>query len=379
MESFRTYLCFISLLALGTTFAGKYPAPFQHEERFSFLMMSTNIDGGTVISSIIAFEYSFPLILVKKGVFGRANLMNMTEEDLEIRYLRSHDDYLQEVRLALGGYTGTLAIRSNCTYDYGKVSCSFLHTKEGNEMMLRGTYYFDDPPSSGERQNYYKQIVSTSEGDVFRELFSKTFKTWELFERIHEAAARWKIIHKRLLEVCVPEEITVEMTIVSEPEPSASCLVSSGVPVLFVVSIHAGDDVKADMSNFQDNFYGIKVSIPITPTDGLIVTCNVESQMGWTKKQEMKVRVDGSDYAFEDVPLPWDAMFPKRSKTMNSDDWSLLSYTLELHPSTKILLLLVLVALCVMIYHLQERRRAIGLYSAPTPPPIPPQQNKKRR
>lgn len=380
MESFRTWIRFVFILGLGATSA-EDSLSFRHEDVFSFLTMSSNIDGEMVISSVVAFDYSFPLLIIKKGVFGKIGLLNITERDPEIRYLRSHEEYLQKVRAALDGYTGTLAIRSNCTYDHGKVTCILMHMKEGNEIILKGLYYFDDPPLPGQKQKYYKQIVSTPEGDKFRELFFETFETWELFEKIHEAVARWKTMHKWFLEKCVPEEITVEMKLAVEPEPSASCVVKSEVPVLFVASLYTteNDEVRADMSNLKDNFYGTKVSIPVTPKDGLVATCNVESKMGWGKKQEMRLRIHGSEYIFEEVPVPWDMMFPKKTK-VTSGRWLFLSYIIELHPSTKILFLLALVALCVtMKRRLRERRSVFRLYRPTTPPPVPPRCNKKNR
>lgn len=379
--SFRTWIRFIFILVLDIVSA-ENSLSFRHEDVFSFLTMSTNIDGEMVVSSVVAFDYSFPLLIVKKGVFGKIGLLNITEGDLEIRYLRSHEEYLQKVRVALDGYTGTLAIRSNCTYDHGKVSCILMHMKEGHDVILKGLYYFDDPPSSGQKQNYYKQIVSTPEGDKFRELFFETFETWELFEKIHEAAARWKTIHKWFLDKCVPEEITVEMKLTTEPEPSASCVVKSEVPVLFVASMYTteNDEVRADMSNLKDTFYGTRVSIPVTLKDGLVATCNVESQMGWGKKQEMRLRVRGSEYIFEEVPVSWSDMFPKSKLKEMNNDWSFLFYVLELHPSTKILLFLVFVILyVVMKYHLRERQLVMRLRRSPTPPPVPPRCNKKNR
>ncbi|AAF99243.1 pr149 [rat cytomegalovirus strain Maastricht] len=380
MIFFRTWYRSLFLLVLDIVSADE-SGPFRHEEVFSFLTMSTNLNEDMVVSSVIAFDYSFPLLLVKKGIFGRIGLLNITEDDPEIRYLRSHEEYLQKIRVALDGYTGTLGIRSNCTYDHGKVSCILMHMKEGNDVILKGMYYFDDPPPPGQKQHYYKQILSTQEGEKFRELFSETFETWDLFEKIHEAVMRWKTIHKWFLKKCVPEEIVVEMRIAVKPEPRASCLVKSEVPVLFVASLYTteSDEVRTDMSNLKDNFYGTEVSIPVTPRDGLVATCNVKSQMGWDKKQEMRLRIRGSDYIFEEVAVPWDVIFPKRkSKKMNR--WSFLLDILGLFSSTKILLLLVFVTLCAVIrYHLRERRPVLRLYRSPTPPPVPPRCNKKNR
>lgn len=345
------------------------------EDVFTFVSMSTNIKGEEMLSSVVALDYSYPLLLIKEGVFAKASPLNMSEEDPEVRYLRSHESYMQKVRTAMDNYTGPLAIKSSCTSDHGKLICVLSHIKNKSELVLKSTYYFDDPPEPGKSQNYYQQVMSTPEGDKFRELFLETFKTWEMFEKIHDVAARWKILHKKFLETCVPEEIVAEITIIIRPEPRVLCKVKSGVPVVFVVSVYTteGEDVRTDTSGLRDTFYGAEASIPVTPKDGMIATCTVNSEMGWTKKQEARLRIQGTQYIFEEVAPSWDEMFPKmrsRTKTSTEDTWSLTADILDLHPSTRILVLLTIAVLYAMIRRrMRERRRTDRVAAPPIPPP----------
>lgn len=377
----RVCVWLLSAIVVVGSMADDDASIVREEEVFSFLTMSTNRAGEKTVSSVVAFGYSYPLLLLREGLFAKAGHLNLTEDDLLIDYLKSHGSYLQDVRNALDMHEGTIAIKSNCTYDHGKIGCILMHTNQDNEVILKASHYFDDPPEPGKTQSFYRQVMSTPDGDKIREMFFEMYKKWQMFEKIHEVAARWKEMHINFMETCVVEEIRMEMTIAISPEPKASCKVRSGVPVLFVASIHTTDNEHsaADVSNLKSNAYGVDVSIPVTPRDGLIATCVVQSQMGWTKTEAVRLTIRGSDYILEAVPVPWDLMFPKGDgPRVRRSRPTVLSYLLNLHPEVKILLLFVIAALIVALRsRLRERRLADRLNRPPTPPPRRTRHNKK--
>lgn len=378
MNSCWTCLCVLLTIGIGSAEIARVLV--REEDVFSFLTMSTHVSGEPTTSSVVAFEYSYPLLLIRKGFFAKAGQLNLTEDDPEIVYLKSHESYLQNVRTILKVHEGTVAIKSNCTYNHGKISCILTHIDHNNEEILTVTYHFDNPSGLGMAQSYRRQITSTEEGSKIRDLFFRTYNTWEMFEKIHQVAIRWKNMHKNFMETCVAEEVRVEVTVAVSPEPKASCKATSRVPVLFVGSIQTteNDEISAEVSGFKTNEYGVYVSVPVTPRDGMIAVCVVESQMGWTKTEAARLNIRGSEYTLEPAPVPWNILFSKKGSKAKDGRWTLRSFAPGVHPVIQIFVLVAIAALFMVIMsRVRRRRRTDGLHRPPTPPPRRTRQNKK--
>lgn len=375
------WTCLWVLLTIGVGSAEIARVLVREEDVFSFLTMSTHVSGEPTTSSVVAFEYSYPLLLIRKGFFAKAGQLNLTEDDPEIVYLKSHESYLQNVRSILKVHEGTVAIKSNCTYNHGKIGCILTHIDHNNEEILTVTYHFDTPSEPGMAQSYRRQVTSTAEGSKIRDLFFDAYRTWEMFEKIHQVAVRWKNMHKNFMETCVAEEVRVEMTIAVSPEPKASCKITSRVPVLFVGSIQTteNDEISAEVSGFKTNEYGAYVSVPVTPRHGMIAICVVESQMGWTKTEAARLNIRGSEYTLEPTPVPWDVVFSKKGSKAGDGRRTLLSLAPGLRLVVKISVLLAIAALFVIVVasRVRRRRRTDGSHRPPTPPPRRTRQNKK--